>query len=298
VSLRFCLFGHPVGHSLSPAIHGGAYRALGLPHRYELVDVPDEAVLATRVRAIREGAIRGANVTIPWKRAALRLSDEVDASAERVGAANVLSRTASGRVRASNTDVEGLAAELSALAPGARRVLVLGSGGAALAAVVAAHVVGARSVAVTARRFSADVPRETWPRAADFTALGSEVLPWPGASPNGESDPVAAFASAADIVVQATSAGMQGKDPGAVVADIVPWSALPSHAVAYDLVYTPPETEFMLRARERGLRAENGLGMLVEQAALALEIWLDVRAPRAEMRAAAEAELRARRAAG
>lgn len=292
MSLRFCLFGHPVGHSLSPVIHGAAYRALGLDHRYELVDVPDEAALAAEVRAIREGVVAGANVTIPWKREALRLADEAEASAERVGAANVLSRTTGGRVRASNTDVGALVAELRALAPGAARVLVIGSGGAALAAVAAAHAFGAQSVAVTARGFSASAPRETWPRAAEFTALSAEVLPWPG----GGDESVATFASAVGVVVQATSAGMQGKDPGSAVADVVPWNTLPDHAVAYDLVYTPPETEFMRRARARGLRAENGLGMLVEQAALALETWLAVRAPRAEMRAAAEEELRRRAA--
>src|SRR5208283_2995014 len=87
-------------------------------------------------------------------------------------------------------------------------------------------------------------------------------------------------------VIQATSAGMHGADPGAAVASAVAWSELPASAVALDVVYAPPETPFLRAATSRGLRSANGLGMLVEQGALAFERWLGVPAPRDVMRAA------------
>ena len=73
--LTFVLLGHPVAHSVSPAIHGAAYRALGAPHRYEVRDCPTPEHVRAQVEAIRSGALAGANVTVPWKRLALELAD-------------------------------------------------------------------------------------------------------------------------------------------------------------------------------------------------------------------------------
>ena len=87
-------------------------------------------------------------------------------------------------------------------------------------------------------------------------------------------------------VVQATSAGMTGADPGDPVAAVVAWEALPPDAVALDVVYAPPETPFLAAARSRGLRHASGLGMLARQGALAFELWLGVPAPFDVMRAA------------
>jgi shikimate 5-dehydrogenase len=87
-------------------------------------------------------------------------------------------------------------------------------------------------------------------------------------------------------IVQATSAGMHGGDPGGSVAGAVAWNDLPNGAIALDVVYNPPETPFLAAAKSRGLRSANGLGMLVEQGALAFELWLGQPAPRDVMRAA------------
>jgi shikimate dehydrogenase len=87
-------------------------------------------------------------------------------------------------------------------------------------------------------------------------------------------------------VVQATSAGMRGADPGEAAAAVVAWDALPSDAVALDVVYAPPDTPFLHAARARGLRCTNGLGMLARQGALAFELWLGVPAPLEAMLAA------------
>jgi shikimate dehydrogenase len=289
VSKRFVVLGHPVSHSLSPAIHGAAYAELGLPYRYELRDAPDEAAVEATISEIRSGALSGSNVTVPWKQVAVALADRADASAGDVGAANTLVPDGAGAVVAHNTDVGALAEELTALGAEPQSALVIGAGGAALAAVAAARRIGAKRVIVSARRFDAATSAETWPNAPRLVALGAELRPWPttggalvvpGVEPN--------------LVIQATSAGMTGAGSGAEVAKVVPWRGLAPRAVAYDVIYNPRDTEFLQAARSAGVTAQGGLGMLVVQAALALELWLGVKAPRARMLRAAEEALRAR----
>ena len=293
MSLRFVLFGHPVAHSVSPAIHAAAYQALGLPHRYELCDAPDEAAFARGVAAVRSGDIAGANVTVPYKRAALRLADRPDPNSEGVGAANTLRRAEDGSVVAHNTDVPALAQEIARLSERRARVLVLGSGGAALAAVAAARALGATSIGVSARRFQPGTPKSEWSQAGDFTRLGAEPLAW--SEERGQGSPeLLEFFRRADVIVQATSAGMHGAEPGETISRTVPWEELAKSVLAYDLVYNPRETDFLKQARARGLPASDGLGMLVGQAALALELWLGVRPESAPLLLAAEAALRAR----
>lgn len=288
MTLRFTLFGHPVAHSISPAIHTAAYRALGLDHSYELYDVPNEEALAGAVAAVRSGDIAGANVTVPWKREALALADRAEPSAAGVGAANVLVRDA-GRVVAHNTDVTALVEEIGALHSAPKRALVLGSGGASLAAVAALSALGTRAIGVSSRKWTAELDRSSWPRVGDLEKLGAEALAW-----NAEGGPLGAFALESEVIVQATSAGMHGAGSGEDVARVVPWGRLPKTSVAYDLVYNPADTPFLARARAAGLVARGGLGMLVAQAARAFELWLGVAPPREPMLEAAREALAAR----
>lgn len=290
MSLRFVLFGHPLAHSLSPVIHNAAYRELGLPHRYELFDAPDVSAFRAGLESLRRGEIAGANVTVPYKRLAIELCDRRDPSAERVGAANVLFLAPDGAIVATNTDVPALARQIQARRSQPDSVLVLGSGGGALAAVAAARQLGARRVAVVARRWAFGTPPSTWPNAEQFRALGAQTLPWPEGSPGCESE-FLAFCRTLDLVLQATSAGMRGAEPGEPIAEVIPWKELPSSAVAYDLIYNPPETPFLRKARARGLSADHGLGMLVGQAVLAIEIWLGVRPSEAPLFQVAEGAL-------
>jgi shikimate dehydrogenase len=247
-------------------MHGAAFRALGLPHTYEAIRVA-EADLGGIVSALRAGDFAGLNVTVPHKERVLSLVDAADAGASTAGAANTLVRAKDGRVVAYNTDAPALADEIRALLSGTHpdgsRALVLGSGGAARAARTAlAEHLGFRDVVVRARR-----PREPG------------IVAW---APSPESE------ARTRVVVQATSAGMAGADPGDAVASVVAWDALPSDAVAIDVVYAPPVTPFLEAARSRGLRCANGVGMLARQGALALELWLQQKAPLDAMRAALE----------
>jgi shikimate dehydrogenase len=268
--LRFAVVGSPVAHSKSPAMHAAAYDALGLPHTYEKLET-NEAELASRIAALRDGTFAGLNVTVPHKISVLGLVDEIDHTASAIGAANTLVRTADGTISAYNTDARALEPELATLA-GTREVftgktaIVLGTGGVARAAVFALHALGVRRIIVRGRSSFAAAPQ-----------VELHPLEAPAAEPP---DVVA--------VVQATSCGMTGGPPGGIVADAVAWATLSEEAVAYDVIYTPRETPFLQRARARGLHATHGLGMLARQGALAFELWLGIVAPLDAMLAAIE----------
>lgn len=272
---RFVLVGHPVGHSVSPAMHRAAYAALGVDASYDAVDCPDQPAVRRIADALRSGELAGANVTVPWKRLALEVADRADELALRAGAANVWALEA-GCLVAHNTDVGALVDRLQALAPAAGRALILGAGGAALAAACACATLGFERVTLTARRFPSDVRKA-------LERLGAELLPWPGGD----------AAAASDVIVQATSAGMRGAEPGEAVRDAVPWSRVPASAVVIDVVYNPRNTPFLAAAAARGLVREDGLPMLVGQAARAFVLWLGQEPPLDVMQQAAERSLEA-----
>jgi shikimate dehydrogenase len=271
---QFVLIGHPLGHSVSPAIHRAAYEVLEKEGQYELLDCPTSEDVQRAIDKIRNGELTGANVTVPWKLRAYQLSDEQSDSARRVGVANVLCFS-EGRVVAHNTDATALADELSNLcadseADAAERpgALVIGNGGAARAAVVACQLAGFVDVGVTARRFAPETNSVQWAHGAEFTKLGARLLSWPGSDP----EPCSAFLEKCQLIVQATSAGMKGTAGGEEVANCIPWPSMQNGA-AYDLVYNPTTTPFLARAVREGHVAAGGLGMLVGQAADAIEIW-------------------------
>jgi len=282
--LRFAVIGSPVAHSKSPRMHEAAFRALGLPHTYEKIETT-AAELEDRVESLRRGDFAGLNVTVPHKQRVLKLVDDVHASARATGAANTLVRDVDGRIRAHNTDMPAIAAELSALAGNPTRLrggvgIVIGTGGAARAAIVAlaSHLALGR-VLVRGRSLGETAHAIAYVREIDrvlaasggrgvAVALGADGLH----APDKEDAKLVA-------IVQATSCGMDGAAPGEVVADAVRWDQVSKDAVAYDVVYAPPQTPFLARARERGLASANGLGMLARQGALAFELWLGVAPP-------------------
>jgi shikimate dehydrogenase len=281
---RFAVVGDPIGHSKSPKMHGAALRALGLPHTYEAIRATAEELPGVLAQ-VREGSLDGLNVTVPHKERVMSLVDALDTSARVAGAANTVVRGAAGKLVAHNTDAPALAAEIARLRggvpfPAGARGLVLGSGGAARGAIAALGVhLGLRDVVVRARSFADAARRQAFAASAPCPVT---LEPWE-ASAAGEARTL--------VVVQATSAGMRGADPGESVAAVVAWRSLPAEAVAIDVVYAPRDTPWLGAARARGLASDDGLGMLARQGALALELWLaadGVRAPLEAMRAALE----------
>lgn len=301
--MRFALLGHPVRHSLSPAIHQAANRALGMPHTYSALDIPTEASLRRIVQEIRRGAYAGANVTMPYKLAVLDMVDELAPSAAQASAVNVIVRDPGGRLIAHNTDADALVAEIAAMGPEIKlsRAVIIGSGGAGLAAIIAAKKLGFKVIGVTSRSWTGSESTFQSSAAAKARELGALTSPWPSAVDAAESSRASQvlrmqwreLAEHADSVIQATSAGMVGGSAGSDVSDIVPWSSLPRHAVAYDVVYRPLVTTFVKAALDHGLRAQSGLGMLVRQAALSFALWTGVTPPHDALQSAAEQALAA-----
>lgn len=294
--LRFALLGRPVRRSFSPAIHAAAYKALGLPHVYTAMDVPTADALRRALGDVRTGILHGVNVTLPFKRAVLEMVDEVGPTAAEVGAANVIVGR-DGRLIAHNTDAAALAEDI-AEAWGGRpkgRGVVIGAGGAGLAAIVALKALGFAVIGVTTRSWTSSELVFEAESADRARALGALTTLWPESS-EGSSTSAASqvlrmqwreLAVQADCIVQATSAGLLGA-AGEDILGIVPWERVPPHAFVYDVIYNPAVTPFLRSARANGLRAHGGLGMLVRQAARSIKIWTGLEPPLGPMFKAAE----------
>jgi shikimate dehydrogenase len=280
----FGVVGDPIAHSKSPAMHSAAYAALGLPHVYQPIRAAADDLPAL-VQLLREGRYDGLNVTVPHKRRILAHVDAIDSSASLVGAANTLVRQPDGRIVAHNTDMPAIAEELCRLAPDVQRgegwraahALVLGSGATARSAVMAlACDLSVAKITVRGRSFQDGSKRDAFraeieERLAAFRAAAEIRLePWAAS---------AATERSVTAIVQATSAGMDGADPGEAAVQAVEWTALPGTAVALDVVYAPPTTPFLRAAATRSVRSGNGLGMLARQGAIAFELWLGIPAP-------------------
>ena len=253
-----CLLGHPVAHSLSPALHNVAFQRLGINANYEAWDVPEHG-LQRAVDALRREDCMGANVTAPHKQAVVSLLDRVEVEVEALGALNTIVNTR-GTLVGANTDAAGLVRWMRAcgIDPDARECVVLGAGGAARAVVWALASLGATTVLVLNRtpQRAHDVVTALQPHLAETRLI------WGNLTRAGEP-----AASPTRVLVNATSLGHYGQSP------TVHPSWYSRDSVAVDLVYSPPDTAFMAAARSHGARAENGLGMLLHQAALAFERW-------------------------
>jgi shikimate dehydrogenase len=269
------LLGHPVAHSLSPAIQNAAFHALGLNHAYTAVDIQPED-LVEQLQTLRAADSLGANVTVPYKLAVVPALDAVDAEAQTLGAVNTIVNT-HGRLSGYNTDVDGaweglLAPVLDSIREA--RVLVLGAGGGARAVLLAlARTLpdGPGAVTVLARRSEP---------AAAAAELGSDA--GLAAAAGGWED-LAGELDAAAVVINCTPLGLYGEDP------------LEGHSVAgrvvLDLAYRSGGTPLFRRAWAEGSMALQGDQMLLHQGALAFRLWTGEPAPIAAMRTALEAAL-------
>jgi len=241
--------GNPVTHSLSPLIHNAWLAAAGIDGVY-VAFAPDADRFEVFIDAFRGGAIRGLNVTIPFKEVALSVADIVSPRAEKAAAANLLTFEADGRVAADNTDGLGLLGALAAQAPGfdpkAGPIAVLGAGGAARGAVAALLTAGAPQVRIVNRTLAKAEA------VAGAVGLGAVACPL---------DAAAEAFDGVTAVINATSAGLSGQ-PGLDV----PLDATPETAVVMDMVYKPLETPFLAEARRLGRPIVDGLEMLIRQA--------------------------------
>jgi shikimate dehydrogenase len=241
--------GQPVAHSLSPLLHNAWLEAAGIDGVYVAFAPPADHFQAF-AEGLRGGAVRGINVTLPFKEAALSVCHRATPRAEAAEAANLLLFNPDGTITADNTDGLGLLAAFALQAPGfdpkAGPVVIIGAGGAARGAAAAFKLAGAPEVRIVNRTLA----------KAEFVAgaLGAVGHAYP-------LDEAAKAMAGAQAVVNATSAGVSN---GGRLE--VPLAATPETAVIMDMVYTPLLTPFLKEAQDLGRHTVDGLGMLVGQA--------------------------------
>ncbi len=254
---RYCVFGNPVAHSKSPAIHAAFARQTGETIEYTATEAPLEDFAGAWRRFVAEGG-RGANVTVPFKEVAFRLCEVPSPRARRAGAVNTLILGGNGKsndskVYGDTTDGVGLVRDLKRhgveLAGG--RILVLGAGGAVRGVLEPLLAEGPASLLV-ANRTAAKAEA----LAEDFADLG----PIHGGG-------FSAVDGAFDLVINGTSASLAGDLPP------LPETLFADGATAYDMMYGAEPTVFLRWSAERGARCLDGLGMLVEQAAESFFQW-------------------------
>jgi len=272
--LQLGLTGYPLGHSLSPQIHRAALDACGLQGDYSLFPIhpDDQQGLKDLLAHVRNGEIHGLNVTIPHKQNVISLLDKLTSTAQAIGAVNTISMQ-NGKLTGDNTDAPGFLADLQRFLTmeilrhgDTKSVLVLGAGGSARA-VVYALIDNGWNVTVAARRieqaqaFISQFPNpDSRISAIEFQTTNLQSL-----IPN------------FSLLVNTTPLGMTPN------VEVSPWPVglpFPPNATIYDLVYNPQETRLVREAHAAGLSATTGLGMLIEQAALAFEIWTGYDPPR------------------
>jgi shikimate dehydrogenase len=246
------VIGWPVSHSLSPRLHNYWLNTYGIDGAYIPLPVLPEELQEVFPALVKMG-FRGVNLTLPHKELVLPLLDSISEEARMIGAVNTVTVTREGKLAGSNTDAFGFMENIRLSLPQTRhKAVVLGAGGAAKAVYFALGKLQFRQIVVLNR--TADKAAQM---AAQFPHVSA--LPW---------DNRAQALEGADLLVNATSLGMAGKEP--LPIDL---ASLPPQALVTDIVYTPLLTPLLVEAAKRGNPIVDGLGMLLHQAAPGFEAW-------------------------
>ena len=282
MNFQLGLIGYPLGHSLSPKIHTAALKACGLKGDYSLFPIAphDKQGLKDMFARVRTGEIHGLNVTIPHKQNVIELMDELTATAKAIGAVNTI-YLHQDKLIGDNTDTSGFLSDLKRFltlecdsllshlqeqAPALqKKALILGAGGSARA-VVYALLYDGWDVTIAARRIEQAQQLSQSFGKYDLRLSTFDFQP-----------------STFDLIVNTTPLGMTPNIEDSPLPENI---VLSPKTVIYDLIYKPRETKLVKDARAQGLSATTGLGMLIEQAALAFEIWTGAKADRDAMQKA------------
>lgn len=270
----FGIIGFPVKHTLSPHFQNAAFASLGMNAVYIPFKVAPEK-LKSALRGMKASGVSGINVTIPHKQAVLRLVDALSPEVKGIGAANTIVFR-NGRSKAHNTDGEGFLRSLKSdlkLDPKGKAVLLFGCGGAAKAIAFVLAREGARSMTFVDRieKRAKDLAAKT---KKDFPRCRVKHIPFLKSRIDEE-------ALDADLLVNASPVGMHKGDPC-----IISTGSLHKGLAVYDIVYNPPATPLLKEAKKRGIKASNGLGMLLYQGVLSFGLFTGRKAPVPVMRSA------------
>ena len=278
--LIYGLIGHPVGHSLSPAMHNAAFKALKIDAQYSLFDIPVESLEAF-LKELPEKGISGVNVTIPHKVKAkeyIETNGILNENAQRLGAVNTI-KVEKGKLLGFNTDGPGFYRSLQEdlkFEPEGKTIFVLGAGGAARAAIM---YLGNGPKKIFVSDVEPDRLEEVKKHYSKYYDENRLVLI--------NAADIKGALSEADLFVQATPVGMKDEDPMPIDINLL----RPGTRV-YDLVYNTPKTKLVKEAVRRKLNACTGLGMLLHQGAIAFELWTGKKAPVDVMRKALKEALK------
>ncbi|MBE9169132.1 shikimate dehydrogenase [Pleurocapsales cyanobacterium LEGE 06147] len=262
------VIGDPIEHSLSPVMHNAAISELGLDYVYVPLPVKTED-LKRAIAGFEAIGLIGFNVTIPHKQAIIPLLLEISPAAQMVGAVNTVWRTERGW-SGTNTDVEGFIAPLKALSQDWHKItpVILGNGGAARAVVTGLSQLGCLKLHVVGRdRQKLEQFKQSWQNLPIYDSIA--VHGW---------TELPELISGSELLVNTTPVGMY-PDVERSPIDAALLEQLQPGAIAYDLIYTPNPTQFLKLARQQGAIAIDGLEMLVQQGAAALQIWLQQPVP-------------------
>ncbi len=264
------VIGDPIAHSKSPLIHNFWLGKLGIEAEYRKTHVLHEELAAFFLKRRADPDWLGCNVTIPHKVAVMDYVSDPGEVGRLIGAMNTIACETGGPLIGTNTDAGGFLAPLQTMGWKGRSALIIGAGGAARAILYALAQTGVDDISIMVRD----------------GAKGQALLDRAGVA--GRVIGMDAPVPPVDLLVNSSPLGMVGQPP--LRLDLTP---LHDHAVVYDIVYVPLDTELLVAARARGLRGIDGLEMLIGQAALAFDIFFDAPAPREH-----DAELRVLLTAG
>jgi len=260
------IIGNPVAHSLSPAMHNAAFKALDVNAVYKLFPLEDLEELKLFMEDLKESdnPIFGINVTVPYKEKVLPYLDTIDPLADKIGAVNTLVIDYQRKIHGFNTDGPGFLSHLAELNFDLKdkRVVVLGAGGTsrAIISVLCLCRPRPRSIVIYNRTkaHADDLLREISSRIpADIVTVAE--------------DPKDLDMHSSDLLINTTKVGMKNSDPLLIDPDLMHQGLL-----AYDVIYSPVETQLLKEARQRHARTANGMGMLFYQGVLAFRHWAEV----------------------
>lgn len=254
--MKAAVIGHPISHSKSPIIHNYWLNKHGIEGSYETIDIaPDD--LETGIRQIIEENYNGFNVTVPHKQAIIKLCDEIDQTAQQIGAVNTVT-IKDGKLIGSNTDAYGFIQNLKTECPNFndKTALVLGAGGASRAILHGLIGEGIEAIKLTNRT------RENAEELSKIASKKIEVIDWNQKEQVLEN---------VDLVINSTSLGMEGKPPLEINL-----STLPKTAIVNDIVYAPLITDLLKHAETNGNKIVTGIGMLLHQARPTFQSWTGV----------------------
>ncbi|MGK7946094.1 MAG: shikimate dehydrogenase [Microcystaceae cyanobacterium] len=269
------VIGHPVSHSLSPVMHNAAIAALGLDYIYLPLPI-EPSTIEDGLKGLKAIGIKGFNATIPHKQAIIPYLSEISQEAQLVGAVNTVKWTSQGWY-GTNTDVEGFLAPLKPLNQSWQQItpVILGNGGAARAVVVGCWQLGCPEIHVIGRNKH---------KLGDFWQSWQST-PLKDAVKLHYWDNVSGVLSQTKLLINTTPVGMSPNTKETPLTWEI-MEQLRSDAIVYDLIYNPSPTLFLQMAQRQGAMIIDGLEMLVQQGAKALELWLEQAVPVEIMRTA------------